>query len=121
MPSELTKAVRTALSRFVSHREENEADVAIDVLRAIRDEAVLLMERQIIWDTFDSDPFELCKNSNSLIRKQVSRAKVGARCIILSIHFWTSPNLKNTVDILLEFNECNFLLTVYVSTRGQCC
>ncbi len=74
MPSELTQHVKAAIHNFVSLQISN-GEVAIDVLRSIRDEAALLMERQTIWDTFDSDPFKFYDDDPQL-RNQVERLKV---------------------------------------------
>ena len=74
MPSELTQNVKAAIHNFVSLQSSN-GEVAIDVLRSIRDEAALLMERQTIWDTFDSDPLKFYDDDPQL-RNQVERLKV---------------------------------------------
>jgi Fe-S-cluster-containing dehydrogenase component len=74
MPSELTQNVKAAIHNFVSLQTSN-GEVAIDVLRSIRDEAALLMERQTIWDTFDSDPLKFYDDDPQL-RNQVERLKV---------------------------------------------
>lgn len=74
MPSQLTQEVRGALSSFVSSRKEDGDHVAVDILRTVRDEAANMLERQMIWDTFDSDPFKLCEEDVAM-RKQIRRAK----------------------------------------------
>lgn len=74
MPSQLTQAVRSALSSFVSTRESDGDNIAADVLRAVRDEAANMLEKQCVWDTFDSDPFKLCEG-NAATLKQIRRVK----------------------------------------------
>jgi len=61
----LQRAVQTALSSFLQERiSEDVGDIAQDVYRAIRDEASLLLERQLICDALDSDPFRLMRVSS---------------------------------------------------------
>jgi hypothetical protein len=76
MPSELTQSVRTAINSFVSLKtSDDHGEIAIDVLRAIRAEADLLMERQTIFDAFDSDTLNFFDGDIQLIN-QVERLKV---------------------------------------------
>jgi hypothetical protein len=76
MPSELTQSVRTAINNFLSVKtSDDHGEIAIDVLRAIRDEAALLMEKQTIFDTFDSDPMKFYDGDIQLM-KQIERIKV---------------------------------------------
>ena len=76
MPSELTQSVRTAINNFLTVKtSDDHGEIAIDVLRAIRDEAALLMEKQTIFDTFDSDPMKFYDGDIQLM-KQIERMKV---------------------------------------------
>ena len=59
--SSLKDAVRSALSQLLEERKATHDDISLDVYRAIRDEAQLLLERQKIVDCLDSDPFGLMK------------------------------------------------------------
>ena len=61
----LKLAVKTSLANFLSERLSSGGDIAQDVYRAMRDEANLLLERQLVADALDSDPFELMKISSS--------------------------------------------------------
>lgn len=63
MPSEMTKNVRLWISEIVSKQMEGNGDVAIDILRSIQEESSLLLERQRILDTFDTDPFGICDDN----------------------------------------------------------
>jgi hypothetical protein len=54
---------------------DDHGEIAIDVLRAIRAEADLLMERQTIFDAFDSDALNFFDGDIQLIN-QVERLKV---------------------------------------------
>ena len=69
MPSELTKSVRSAIHAFVSNKAADGEALPADVLRLIRDEASLLLERQLILDTLDADPYKVCEDDDD-IRKQ---------------------------------------------------
>lgn len=77
MPSDVAISVKAALNNFVSQKTAD-GEIAIDVLRSIRDEAALLMERQTIWDTFDIDPLKFFDGDDAL-RKQVERIKVSLK------------------------------------------
>jgi hypothetical protein len=59
-PKNLKLAVQSSSTRLTSN-----GDIAQDVYRTIRDEAHLLLERQLISDALDSDPFELMKMTPS--------------------------------------------------------
>ena len=72
MPSELTKSVRSAIHAFVSNKASDGEALPADVLRLIRDEASLLLERQIICDTLDADPYKLCEDDAD-VRRQFGR------------------------------------------------
>ncbi len=72
MPSELTKSVRSAIHAFVSSKASDGEALPADVLRLIRDEASLLLERQIICDTLDADPYKLCEDDAD-VRRQFGR------------------------------------------------
>jgi len=74
MPSQLTQAVRTALSSFVSSQESDGDHVAADILRTVKEEAANMLERQMILDTFDSDPFKLCEDDTAM-RNKIRRVK----------------------------------------------
>jgi hypothetical protein len=82
MPSELTKNVQDAISKFIKHQTSTSSSsnnhgpgyVAIDVIRAIKEEATLMMEYQTICDTFDLDPLNFYDDDeNDHIRMQVDR------------------------------------------------
>ena len=61
----LKHAAKASLASFLSARLSSNGDIAQDVYRAIRDEAHLLLERQMISDALDSDPFELMRVSST--------------------------------------------------------
>lgn len=60
----LKLAARASLASFLSTRLSSNGDIAQDVYRAMRDEAHLLLERQMLSDALDSDPFELMRVSS---------------------------------------------------------
>ena len=63
-PSNTLKlAAKASLAAFLSTRLSSNGDIAQDVYRAMRDEAHLLLERQMVSDALDSDPFELMRVS----------------------------------------------------------
>ncbi len=64
-PKNLKLAVQSSIASFLSTRLTSNGDIAQDVYRTIRDEAHLLLERQLISDALDSDPFELMKMPSS--------------------------------------------------------
>ena len=72
MPSELTKSVRSAIHAFVSNKAADGEALPADVFRLIRDEASLLLERQLICDTLDADPYKICEDDED-VRKQLGR------------------------------------------------
>mmetsp|Transcript_5207 Transcript_5207/g.6714 ORF Transcript_5207/g.6714 Transcript_5207/m.6714 type:complete len:311 (+) Transcript_5207:84-1016(+) len=88
MPSELTTSVQAAIENFIQLKtSDDHGHIAIDVLRAIRDESTLLMERQIICDTFDSDPLKLFDDDPSdenIRRKKVDGLKKQMKVISCS-------------------------------------
>jgi len=59
----LKLAAKASLASFLSTRLSSNGDIAQDVYRAMRDEAHLLLERQMVSDALDSDPFELMRVS----------------------------------------------------------
>jgi len=63
MPANLQKAVQSSLSAFLQQRLDSDGDIAQDVYRTLRDEANLLLERQLVCDALDTDPFELVRMS----------------------------------------------------------
>ncbi len=75
MPSDLRQSVRNAVQNFVKSKTSDDAYIPIDVLRMISEEATLQMERQLICDTFDSDPFKFYADDDTL-KPQVERLKV---------------------------------------------
>ena len=76
MPSELTQSVRSAINSFLSLKtSDDHGEIDIDVLRTIRDEAALLMERQTIFDAFDSDALKFFDGDIQLMH-QVEQLKV---------------------------------------------
>ena len=60
----LQHAVQSTLSSFLQQRISTNGDIAQDVYRTLRDEASLLLERQLVCDALDLDPFELMKISS---------------------------------------------------------
>lgn len=76
MPSEIAQGVKAAIKNFVALRTAN-GDIEIDVLRTIRDEATLLMERQTIFDAFDCDSLRFYDGDMDL-KEQVERLKVSS-------------------------------------------
>ncbi len=79
MPSELSTSVQKALYTFIKMKSSDEHGgyIASDILRTIRDESIMMMECQTIWDTFDSDPLHLYEDDDgNYIKSQVARLKV---------------------------------------------
>lgn len=72
----LKLAVKTSLANFLSERLPSGGDIAQDVYRAMRDEANLLLERQLVADALDSDPFELMKISSSAAEGEEEEKKI---------------------------------------------
>ncbi len=65
----LQNAVQSTLSTFLQHRVSTNDDLLSDVYRAIRDAATLLLEKQLVCEAFDKDPFELmncCRHNHNL-------------------------------------------------------
>ena len=85
MPSLLTTEVKRVISSLLTHQTSKErGEIAADVLRTIRDESTLLMELQLIHDTFDSDPLQIFQDDQEkILRKQVQRIRV--RRILIEI------------------------------------
>jgi hypothetical protein len=99
MPSDLKQKVKIAINNFVASRTSNDhGDIAIDVLRVVRDEAALLMERQTIVDAFDSDALKFYDGDESL-KIQVERIKVCMNAYLIFLNLqghglffeWLSP------------------------------
>ena len=57
----LQQDVHSSIAKLLQHRQTNNSDIAIDVYRAIQHESYLLVERQLILDALDNDPFGLMK------------------------------------------------------------
>jgi len=77
MPSELTQSVRSAINSFLSLKtSDDHGEIDIDVLRTIRDEAALLMERQTIFDAFDSDALKFFDGDIQLMHQVEQLKKV---------------------------------------------
>eukprot|EP00804_Cyclotella_cryptica_P019657 CCRYP_013993-RA/>CCRYP_013993-RA protein AED:0.03 eAED:0.03 QI:104/1/1/1/1/1/2/189/438 len=57
----LKQAVQSTLISFLEQRRSAHDDIAQDVFRTFRDEAALLLERELIFNCFDSDPFGMMK------------------------------------------------------------
>ena len=55
----LQSAVQSTLSAFLHDRLSTNDDLHADVYRTIRDVANLLLEKQLVCEAFDKDPFEL--------------------------------------------------------------
>jgi len=67
--SDLKESVRGAIANYVSSKLETHTEA--DVLRVIRDQAMLLFERQSIIDMLDADPMEQL----SSVRPEVNKIK----------------------------------------------
>lgn len=103
MPSELVRSVRSAISSFLKHQTEEEGHIAVDILRAIKDEAHLQMERQIICDTFDASLNFRC---NSL-KSQIERIK---SCMsVISCSRTTTLTGMSTIESIVEFAKAPFM------------
>lgn len=72
MPSQLTQSVRSAINAFVANQTSEGEHLPADILRIVRDEASNLLERQLICDTLDADPYQLCQDDKN-VRKQMKR------------------------------------------------
>ena len=66
--SDLKDSVRVAIANYVSSKRESHTEA--DVLRVIRDQSMLMFERQIVFDALDADPME-----------QLSTAKDQVDCV----------------------------------------
>ncbi|KAL7475472.1 hypothetical protein ACHAW6_001382 [Cyclotella cf. meneghiniana] len=62
----LKQAVQSVLSSFLEQRRSTHDDIAQDVYRTFRDEANLLLERELIFNSFDSDPFGVMKMEGAM-------------------------------------------------------
>ena len=80
----LKEAVQTILSSFLEQRQSSHDDIAEDVYRSLRDEANLLLEREAIYNVFDSDPFGLVKPDDDAdeddVREKEKNNDMIARC-----------------------------------------
>lgn len=106
MPSDLTKNVKNAINNFVALRTSDaHGDIAIDVLRAIRDEASLLVEKQAIFDAFDADALKFYDGDDEL-RRIVERIKVRAKiCLRNSCCYYL---VTSTVNVLMVLATSSF-------------
>ena len=105
----LKQAVQSVLSSFVEERRSTHDDIAQDVYRIFRDEANLLLEREFIFDTLDSDPFGMMKMegakdggaaSDDDVQEKKKNADIIARVkVTLFVSFYT-PNTINGVTHL---------------------
>ena len=62
----LQNAVQSTLAAFLQHRLSTNDDLHSDVYRTIRDVANLLLEKQLVCEAFDKDPFELIARRHDL-------------------------------------------------------
>ena len=62
----LQNAVQSTLATFLQHRLSTNDDLHSDVYRTIRDVANLLLEKQLVCEAFDKDPFELMSRRHDL-------------------------------------------------------
>lgn len=80
----LNEAVQTTIDSFLKQRQSSNDDIAQDVYRALRDEANLLLEREAIYNVFDSDPFGLVKSDDEAddedMKDKEKNADIIARC-----------------------------------------
>lgn len=106
MPSDLVKNVRSAIGNFVKHQTEEEGHIAIDILRAIKDEAILLMERQTIIDTFDADPLKFVQDDAGL-KLQIERLKPHIQ--VISCSRVTTLNGVSTIEAVVELSKGTFM------------
>jgi hypothetical protein len=58
----LKQAVQSTLSSFLEQRRSTHDDIAQDIYRALRDEANLQLERELICSSLDTDPFGLVRD-----------------------------------------------------------
>ena len=61
----LQQDVQASIATLLQKRQTNNSDIAIDVYRTIQHESYLLVERQLILDALDNDPFGLMKVVNN--------------------------------------------------------
>jgi hypothetical protein len=108
MPSELVKNVRSAIGNFVKYQTEEEGHIAIDVLRAIKDEAILQMERQMIIDTFDTDPLKFFQDDAGL-KMQIERLKPQIQ--VISCSRVTTLSGVSTIEAVVELSKGSFMST----------
>jgi hypothetical protein len=106
MPSELTRNVRSAIGNFVKHQTEEEGHIAIDVLRAIKDEAILQMEKQVIIDTFDADPLKFIQDDADL-KLQIERLKPHIQ--VISCSRVTTLSGESTIEAIVELSKGSFM------------
>lgn len=77
MPSKLAESVKAAIGAFITQKTSEDSEIPIDILRTIRDEASLLMEKQTICDAFDCNALGFYDDDeNSDLKNQVERLKV---------------------------------------------
>lgn len=118
MASDLKSAVRSAIASFVSARDSSDGDISVDVLRAIRDESTLLVERQLICDMLDSDPFELmseAEDDDGAIAKTIGRAKAMMR--VLSCSRCSTAEGYSSINAVIELKNDGKMKNVKDSIR----
>ena len=62
----LQNAVQSTLANFLQQRISTNDDLHSDVYRTMRDVANLLLEKQLVCEAFDKDPFELIARRHDL-------------------------------------------------------
>ena len=75
MPTVLQSEVRSLIEKIINDNAGESEHIPIDIYRTLRDESTLYFERQRLWDSIDSDPFDHFQKNDALL-KQLERAKV---------------------------------------------
>ena len=138
MPSELTNSVRSAITAFVANKTSDGEHLPADILRIVRDEASNLLERQLICDTLDADPYKLCEDDKD-IRRQMkwfqqilnvvscSRTKtlegrVNFHCVVeLSRDAKMNKNVRDCIRLEFTYDRSPVSYSDYCSGSSQGC
>jgi len=114
MPSELTNQVRAAITNFVASKTTDDEHVAIDILRAIKEETSNLMERQLVVDTFVSDPLKIYEGDMQF-KKQVER--IMKLMNVISCSRCSTKDCYSTIEAVIEIRKDSKCFGVNNSVR----
>jgi hypothetical protein len=109
--SDLKDSVRAAITNYVSSKRESHTEA--DVLRVIRDQSILMFERQIVFDALDADPMEQLSTAKDQVDNVKSMLDVvscnrtvthdGYSSIEATIQWRQDGNMNKEVNDNLQF------------------